>query len=54
MGKLAAGRMTQRVSIYKNVPTTNNDGQPVEVATLVATRWAEVLPMSGLTITVLR
>jgi SPP1 family predicted phage head-tail adaptor len=33
--------------VYYSLPTTNTDGQKVEVAAKLYSPWAEVLPLSG-------
>lgn len=42
-----AGEYDQRVTICKNVPTTNTDGQQVEVESEWIQRWAAVEPVGG-------
>ena len=42
-----AGEYDQRVTICKNVPTTNTAGQQVEVPTDWVRRWASVHPVGG-------
>lgn len=42
-----AGEYDQRVTICKNVPTVNTDGQKVEAESEWIQRWASVRPISG-------
>jgi SPP1 family predicted phage head-tail adaptor len=42
-----AGQYDHRVTVWKNVPTPNPDGQQVEVPTEFITRWARVKPVAG-------
>lgn len=42
-----SGEYDQRVTICKNVPTYNPDGQAVEVPTEWIRRWAAVHPVGG-------
>ena len=42
-----AGEYDQRVTVYKNVPTTNPDGQQVAAENGWIVRWAKVTPVSG-------
>jgi SPP1 family predicted phage head-tail adaptor len=42
-----AGKYDQRVSVCKNEPTTNTDGQKVASETVWIQRWASVEPISG-------
>jgi len=42
-----AGEYDQRVTIWRNVPTVNSDGQKVEVATEYIRRKVSVRPLSG-------
>lgn len=42
-----AGEYDQRVTICKNVPTTNADGQQVELESEWIQRWAKVEPLGG-------
>lgn len=42
-----AGEYDQRVTIWKNVPTVNDDGQKVEAAVEYIKRWAAIRPISG-------
>ncbi len=45
---LPAGQYDQRVTVWKNVPTTNSDGQRVENATEFIERWARVRPIGAI------
>ena len=42
-----AGGYDQRVTVWKNEPTTNDDGQRIESATEYIQRWASIKPLSG-------
>ena len=42
-----AGEYDQRVTVWKDEPTTNADGQRVENAVKVMRRWACVRPLTG-------
>lgn len=42
-----AGKYDQRVAVWANEPTTNPDGQEVEVPVKFIERWASVRPMGG-------
>ena len=42
-----AAKLKHRVWVYKNVPTTNTDGQQVEVETEWFQAWVEIRPIRG-------
>ena len=42
-----AGEYDQRVTVWKDAPTTNADGQRVENSTEVGRRWCSIHPLSG-------
>ncbi len=42
-----AGEYDKRVTIWKDSPTTNADGQCVENPVKVMQRWARVIPLTG-------
>lgn len=41
------GDLRERIHVYQNTPTRNDDGQQVEVPTLYCTRRAKVAPVAG-------
>ncbi len=47
MVAVRAGTYDQRLSVCKNEPTTNPDGQKVANETVWIQRWASVKPISG-------
>jgi SPP1 family predicted phage head-tail adaptor len=42
-----SGEYDHRVTIWRNEPTTNDDGQQVELPAQFIRRWAAVEPMNG-------
>ena len=44
---MRAGTLTHKVTICKNVPITNADGQQVSVESEWIRRWASIVPVSG-------
>jgi SPP1 family predicted phage head-tail adaptor len=42
-----AGQYDKRVTVWENVPSTNDDGQQVETPVEFITRWASVKPLTG-------
>ena len=42
-----AGEYDQRVTVWKNKPTTNPDGQQIEVPVEFIERWVKVEPIGG-------
>jgi len=42
-----AGEYDHRVTVCKNVPTTNTDGQQVAAESEWIRRWCKVMPLSG-------
>ncbi len=42
-----AGEYDKRVTVWEDVPTANNDGQLVPVATEFIERWVKITPIAG-------
>ncbi len=42
-----AGQYDKRVTVWKNVPTTNDDGQRVQTPVEFIERWARIMPITG-------
>lgn len=44
---LQPGEYDQRVTLYRDSPTANEDGQLVEAGAAICQRWAQVRPFGG-------